>query len=291
MKILLFIASIILSGTCIGQIGADSPYEIENINQIILNYRDNGIEKFKVKYKYKFNSQRFSGFNFTTYYTFKNDSVFTLKNKNGQQNWIIRGNIIQYLSTVGEEKDTVKFVRNPNFIPHKISTDSANFSIEYYYVVHIPDSQITYKSWTIRDSLHRETEHIYWYSPNKENSTKYIHHYIDENKKIEERYRCNKQCELESRQVYYFNPKIVVTTTPLEFTTTSIVESTSFLSPARLDSTIHTTTNQVLFDNNSVNNKINKTIVKKELLCENCVPSIEKMIMTPKILRRKKKSS
>lgn len=288
MKVLFIILFSIINGICLGQIGADSPYNKEDIDQIILNYRDQGIEKFKVKYKYKFNRQKSSGFNFTTYYTFKNDSVFAVKNKHDRQYFIIHGNEIQYLPNIEKLNSAgpSDFFGTP-----WIASDSAKFKIQTSYICNFKGPYPVYKAVVVFDSLNRKVSELHWDYNFPEFSRKEIWEF-HENNAIQYYYYKWKNSDWIVYDKYEETKKIIYSKTDSSYVEQTIATSSNKEELETRNSISKDIVNIVdsTIASFTPNGNIINIINVQTRAMNGVQESIEIQNITPKILRRKKKS-
>lgn len=157
MKIPLFVISLIFSLASLSQTITDGVSEGE-VADIILNYRDNGIKKFKIVVKNRYNKTK--AWKYILYYTFENDSILSHKYRNDEAKFILRNNEISYFNT-SKEKKAIQNYNNDYVFKTR---DSANVSFLNYYTIIESDTILISKSRTIIDSTIDKTVTTQYYS-------------------------------------------------------------------------------------------------------------------------------
>jgi hypothetical protein len=149
------LAFFLISALCNGQI-VEEGVNSKDIREIILNYSDHHVAKFKITYKVKFNDRKYIRKQ-TLYFSIKNDSFLTQKYKRFAEdfNFVIRNKQIIYISNKGE----AELKPNKYFT---IKQDSVNVSFEKTFRIDQQDTLPYYLKQVTYDSLKRITEHIDW---------------------------------------------------------------------------------------------------------------------------------
>lgn len=155
MKIIIQIGFLFIATLCKGQIVGDG-INRKDIQEIILNYNDHHVAKFKIHHKVKYDHGKYVRKQ-TFYFSIKNDSFLTQKYKRFAEdfNFVIRNKQIIYISNKGE----VELKPNKYFT---IKYDSAQVSYEKTLRINKQDTLPYYLEQITYDSLKRITEHIDW---------------------------------------------------------------------------------------------------------------------------------
>ena len=162
MKFQLSIIALFFSLTLSSQTITDGVSESE-VAHIILNYRDNGIKKFKIVAKNKHNKTK--AWKYILYYTFENDSILSHKYRNDEAKFILRNNEISYFHT-SKEKKAIQNYNNDNVFKTR---DSANITFLDYYKIIESDTILISKSRTIIDSTIDKTVTTQYFSTDSSN--------------------------------------------------------------------------------------------------------------------------
>lgn len=145
MRTQIIILSVFFSLTASGQILTDGVSEKE-VADIILNYRDNGIKKFKIITKTKHNSKKLWKDIF--FYSFKNDSLLNHKYEKYKAQFIVKNDQFIYVETQ-EDKNATEDYYNKNVTKTR---DSANVIFRDYYKIVANDTILISRNKTIKDS-------------------------------------------------------------------------------------------------------------------------------------------